>query len=72
MHNNLTIEQYNLMVEVMKSLGYGLWDVTDHHVIWFDKKDNEDEVTHLLAFKSWESAYEYVRKIRKSSVDKRK
>ena len=72
MHNDLTIEQHGFLKEAMESLGYGLWDVTDHYIIWFDKGDNEDEVTHLLSFKSWESAYEYARKIRKSSVDKRK
>ena len=72
MHNNLTTEQNGFLKEAMDSIGYGLWDVTDHHIIWFDKNDNEDEVTHLLAFKSWESAYEYARKIRKSSFDKRK
>lgn len=48
---------------VMWSNGYGLWDVTDNHIIWFDKGDNEDEVLHLLAFKSWVSAYEYAVKI---------
>lgn len=72
MNNDLTIEQHGFLKEVMESLGYGLWDVTDHYIIWFDKGDNDDEVTHLLSFKSWESAYEYARKIRRPSVDKRK
>lgn len=72
MNNDLTIEQHGFLKEVMESLGYGLWDVTDHYIIWFDKGDNEDEVTHLLSFKFWESAYEYARKIRRPSVDKRK
>ena len=55
--------QEEYLNSVMWSNGYGLWDVTDHHIIWFDKKDNEDEVLHLLAFKSWTSAYEYAVKI---------
>lgn len=68
--NTLTQGQKEYINSVMWSNGYGLWDVTDNHIIWFDKGDNEDEVLHLLAFKSWEAVYDYAKKIAGSSLDK--
>lgn len=68
--DDLTLGQKDYTNSVMLSNGYALWDVTDHNIIWFDKGDNEDEVLHLLAFKSWESAYKYAKKIAGSSLDK--
>lgn len=47
---------------VMNSLGYGLWDVTDERVIYFERDPEQKscaKVERLLAFPSWRDAYVY-------------
>lgn len=68
-NEELTKGQKEYLEKVMESCGYGLWDVTDSHIIYFDKLGNEDEVQRLLAFKTWKSVYDYANKISGSSLD---
>lgn len=62
-NDELTKGEKEYLDLVMKSNGYSLWDVTEAYAFYCDRNDSGDEATHLVAFNSWKSAYDYARKI---------